>query len=144
MLSPATEYMIDCKIERMILKSKAVNKPSTANPPTILVHNKIISALIMSKNKPKVNKVTGKVSKTRMGLMKTLSKPNTMATMTEVVKLATETPGMKWAMAITNTAVTKILRIRFMRLDFTPKLQNSVQGLPQKTNATQPNANYEN
>jgi hypothetical protein len=51
---------------------------------------------------------------------------------------------MKWAMAITNTAVTKILRIRFMRLDITPKLQNSVQGLPQKTNATQPNANYEN
>ena len=49
-----------------------------------------------------------------MGLMKMLSKPSTMATMTEVVKLATETPGIKCAMAITSNAVTKILRIRFM------------------------------
>ena len=103
----------------------AVQKLATSNPPTISVHNKIISALITSRNSPKVMIVTGKVNNTKMGLMKILSNASTMATITEVVKLATVTPGIKCAMMRTSSAVTKILMIRFMMLFFnSPKVKN--------------------
>jgi len=45
---------MDCKTERIILKNNAVQNVSTLNPPTILSHNKMISALITNKNKPNV------------------------------------------------------------------------------------------
>ena len=51
--------------------------------------NKIKIALITSKNKPKVNTVTGRVNKTRIGFTKIFNNPSTTATMIEVVKLLT-------------------------------------------------------
>ena len=105
---------MDCNIDKMMLKNMAVKNPSTANPPTIFVHSRIINALITNKKSPKVTMVTGSVSNTKIGFTKMLSKPNTNATMTDVVKLATDTPGIKCAMTITIKAVTRILMIRFI------------------------------
>jgi len=79
----------------MMLNNIAVQKLSTANPPTIFVHNIIIKALITNRNNPKVSNVTGNVSNTRIGLIKRFNNPKTTATIIEVVKLATETPGIK-------------------------------------------------
>lgn len=98
----------------MMLNNIAVQKLSTANPPTILVHNKMINALITNKNNPKVIRVTGNVSSTRMGLTNRFNNPKTIATIIEVVKLATETPGIKWAITITRMAVTIMRRTKFI------------------------------
>ena len=87
--SPNIPFIMDCETDNMILKIKAVQKVSTLNPPTILVHNKIISALITNKNNPKVIIVTGSVSMTNIGLIKILSNPKTTATIKAVVKLPT-------------------------------------------------------
>lgn len=81
--------MMDCERDNMILKRKAVQNESTLNPPTILVHNKIINALITNKNKPKVRMVTGNVNMTNIGLINILSKPKTTATINAVVNPAT-------------------------------------------------------
>jgi len=69
-----------------------------------------MSALITNKKSPNVRIVTGNVNKTIMGLMKRLSNPKTIATIKDVVKFATCTPFIKWAMTITKIAVTIILR----------------------------------
>lgn len=55
----------------------------------------MIMALITSKNKPKVIKVTGIVSNTKIGFRKVFSKPKTTATIKAPVKLVTCTPGKK-------------------------------------------------
>jgi len=81
--------MIDCKRESTILKINAVKKESTLKPPTILAHNKIKMALITNRNKPKVNTVTGRVNRTRIGFTNIFNNPKTTATIIEVVKLAT-------------------------------------------------------
>jgi hypothetical protein len=73
----------------MMLNSKAVQKESTLKPPTILSHNKIINALITSRNSPRVIKVIGNVRITKIGLIKILSSPRTTATIKAVVKPAT-------------------------------------------------------
>lgn len=83
--SPSIPFIMDCNNDKMILKNKAVQKVSTLNPPTIFVHNKIINALMTSKNNPKVIMVTGKVSITNIGLINILSNPRTMATINAVV-----------------------------------------------------------
>ena len=87
--SPKTPFITDCKIDKMRLKNKAVQKVSTVKPPTILVHKRIITALITNKKSPNVRIVTGNVRITKIGLIKILSKPRTTATIKEVVKLAT-------------------------------------------------------
>ena len=86
---------MDCKSERTILKINAVKKESTLKPPTILSHSKINIAFIKSRNKPKVNTVTGRVKRMRIGFTNTFSNPKTMATIIEVVKFSTYTPLMK-------------------------------------------------
>jgi hypothetical protein len=73
----------------MILNNNAIQKESTLNPPTILAHNKIITALITSKNNPKVKIVAGKVNNTNIGLINTFNNPRTTATIKAVVKPAT-------------------------------------------------------
>jgi hypothetical protein len=78
-----------------MLKNKAVQKESTSNPPTILVHKRISMALITNKNNPSDIIVTGKVNITKIGLIKILSIPKTTATMRAVEKLATRTPDIK-------------------------------------------------
>lgn len=80
---------MDCNMDNITLKNSAVQKESTLNPPTILSHNIIISALITNKNNPKVIKVIGRVKITKIGLMNILSSPRTTATIKAVVKPAT-------------------------------------------------------
>ena len=102
----------------MMLKNKAVKKVSTLNPPTIFVHNKIISAFIINKNKPNVRIVTGKVRITNIGLINILSKPRTIATINAVVNPSTRTPGIKFAISKTKAEVTRILISKFMEFCF--------------------------
>jgi len=109
---------MDCEIDKMILNKMAVQKLSTANPPTISLHNIIISAFITNRNNPKVISVTGNVSRMRMGLINTFKSPRTIATIMEVLKLATETPGIKWAMTMTRMAVRRIRSIKFITTIF--------------------------
>ena len=71
-----------------------------------------------SKNKPNVTIVMGKVNKMRIGFIKMLSNPRTTATISDVVKVSTETPGIKCAMTTTKTAVIKILISKFMFIVF--------------------------
>ena len=105
---------MDWEIDKIMLNNKAVQKLLTANPPTIFVHNSIINALITNRNNPKVSSVTGNVSSTKIGLIKMFKSPKTTATIIDVVKLATETPGIKCAMTMTRSAVMMMRRIRFI------------------------------
>jgi len=106
--------VIDCRIDKITLKINAVQKELTSKPPTILVHNKIIMALITNKNNPSVTKVTGKVSNTKIGFIKTFSNPKTTATITAVPKLATCTPVKMLDNNKTRAAVTRSLSNNFM------------------------------
>ncbi len=54
----------------------------------------------------------------RIGFMVTLNKAKTIATITELVKFTTETPGKKWAIINTATAVKTIFKIKFIDLCF--------------------------
>ena len=110
--------MIDCKIDKIMLNNNAVQNESTANPPTILEHKSIISALITNKNKPKVRNVTGIVKNTIIGLMNVFSKPRTTATISEVVKLATVMPDMKCEINSTKIAVESKRKMKFMMFSF--------------------------
>jgi hypothetical protein len=67
----------------------AAKKESTLKPPTIFAHNRINKALITSRNNPKVNTVTGRVNKTRIGFTNIFSNPSTIATIIDVVKFST-------------------------------------------------------
>lgn len=98
----------------MILNNMAIQNESTLNPLTISVHKRMISALMTKRKRPNVKIVTGSVSNTKTGLRKMLSNPRTQATMTEVVKLTTCTPGIKCAMHNTSTAVIRIRRSVFI------------------------------
>ena len=80
---------MDCEIDNTTLKSNAVQKVSTLNPPTILVHKRMITALITNKNKPNVNMVNGRVNNTNIGFINILSNPSTTATSNAVTKPAT-------------------------------------------------------
>lgn len=80
---------MDCEIDNTTLKSNAVQKESTLKPPTMLVHKRMIMALITNKNKPNVNMVNGSVNNTNMGFINILSNPSTTATSNAVTKPAT-------------------------------------------------------
>ena len=69
---------------------------------------------MINKNNPSVKMVTGKVKTIRIGFTIKFKSDNTMATIIEVVKLSTFTPGKNRAIIITKTAVKSILKIRFM------------------------------
>jgi hypothetical protein len=86
---------MDCEIDKIILKSIAVQNVSTVKPPTILLQSKMISALTTKRNSPKVTIVTGKVKNTSNGLINVFSNPKTNATIIEVIKLETVIPDMK-------------------------------------------------
>ncbi len=115
---------MDCRIDNTKLKSKAVQKLSTAKPGTMLAQSKIIKALITSKNKPNVINVMGKVRMTKIGFTSKLSNPKTIATQIAVIKLVDEIPcvplraipGMKCEITMTKTAVIKILNNKFIFL----------------------------
>lgn len=71
-------------------------------------------ALIISKNNPKVSKVTGKVKRIKIGFTNTFNTAKTIATTIEVVKSATATPGKKCEIINTKTAVNKIFATTFI------------------------------
>lgn len=107
-------YSIDCNTDNTRLKKSAVQKEATPNPPTILSHNNIITALITNKNKPKVKIVNGSVKITNIGLIKILSNPKTTATITAVLKSATYIPDIIFGISSTKTAVAIILKRSFI------------------------------
>lgn len=86
------------------------------NPETNLSASNIIRALIISKNKPKVNMVMGKVRITNIGLTIKFNRLNTMATMIAVVYESTPTPGRIFASITTARALNKIRIISFICL----------------------------
>ena len=104
--------MSDCNTDKMMLKNKAVQKPSIPKPFTSLEQSIIIAAFMTNKNNHNVMNVTGNVSNTSIGFTNKFSNPSTTATTTEVIKLSTVTPGIKFAISITRIAVTKILIIK--------------------------------
>ena len=85
-----------------------------ANPSTILAHKTIRIALIINKNNPKVSRVTGRVKRIKIGLTNTFNTAKTKATKIEVVKSTTATPGKKWEIINTKTAVNKIFATTFI------------------------------
>ena len=101
-----------------MLNINAVQNVSTTKPPTIFVQSKIIKAFITNKNKPSVTNVTGRVSNTRIGLMKIFSNPKTTATITAVPKLATWTPVKMFDNNKTKAAVTRSLSNYFITFSF--------------------------
>jgi hypothetical protein len=106
--------MIDWNTESMILNNNAHKKELTSKPPTMKSHNKITIALITNRKSPKVTNVTGSVNRTRIGLTNKFNNDSTTATMTEVKKLSTVTPGIKWEISITSSAVRRMRMIKFM------------------------------
>lgn len=62
-----------------ILAKNAVQKPETLNPGTSADTSIIMSALMTSRNPPKVISVNGMVSRIIIGLMTALAKPNSNA-----------------------------------------------------------------
>lgn len=92
----------------------AVQNELTLKPPTISSQIRIIMALITNKKSPNVKMVKGKVNSTKIGLMKTLSNPKTMATQIAEKKLSISMPEIKYGSTKTRLAVISILRINFM------------------------------
>ena len=80
---------MDCEIDKTTLNKSAEINPSTLKPPTISEHNKMIIALIKSKNNPKVRMVMGNVKITINGLIKMFNKLKTKATINAVTKSVT-------------------------------------------------------
>lgn len=77
----------------------------------------MISAFMTSKNKPKVNRVTGRVNKIKMGLTNKFKSIRTAATTIAVTKLSTSMPGKIFASTTTAIALRTILMSVFDELD---------------------------
>ena len=91
-----------------MLNKNAVKKEWTAKPSTILVHNTIINPLIINRKRPNVKIVTGKVKITKIGFTIKFNNAKTIATIIDVEKLLTVTPGKNLAITKTKTAVIRI------------------------------------
>lgn len=88
---------IVCKKESTKLKINADQNPDTSKPLTKLPASIIIKALTAIKNKPNVKKVIGSVNKINKGLKTKLITERTNATITDVKKESTYTPGIRYA-----------------------------------------------
>ena len=77
---PITKLSTEIKI----LANKAVQNPETVKPRTKDETSRIISALITSRKKPKVTRVSGRVRITSNGFMMALAKPRSSAEITNV------------------------------------------------------------
>jgi len=96
----------------------------TPNPSIKLSASKMIKALIINKNNPKVKIVIGKVKITKSGLTKMFNTANTTATINGVVmESSRETPGKSLAIIITATAVRTSFNIVFIWNDLSLKLR---------------------
>ena len=96
-------------MERIMLKTIAVQNELILNPSTNLEHRIIITPLTTNKNNPNVSIVAGNDKIIKIGFTNRFSNPKTAATITAVVKLSTSTVVIKLAIHITNPAVIKIL-----------------------------------
>ena len=96
----------------------AVRKLLIEKPFTIREHSQMINAFIISKKSPSVSTVTGKVRITSTGFTIKFNNAKTTATMIEVVKSGTATPGKKCAITRTSIAVNKIRIKRFISCFF--------------------------
>ena len=83
------ECRIDCNIDKSMLNHNAVQKLLTLNPLMNLSANKMMQALITSKNNPKVTIVMGKVRIINTGFTSKFNTDNTTATIIAVKKLST-------------------------------------------------------
>lgn len=92
--------------DSIMLKKKAVQKPLTEKPGTISLANKIIAALMISKNKPRVKMVIGIVSITSTGFRMEFKTESTIATRTPVTADSICTPGKINEVIITANALT--------------------------------------
>jgi len=75
-----------------MLAKKAVQKPDTLNPGTSVDTRSIISALMTSKNRPKVMSVSGIVNMITTGLITALARPSRMADKIKDFLLVNEIP----------------------------------------------------
>lgn len=91
--------------DKIILKARAHQKPSTLNSGTSRLVNKIIIAFITSRNNPKEKNVMGMVSNIRKGFTKAFSNDNTAATISAVRNPSIFTPGRIYDVIITAKAV---------------------------------------
>lgn len=101
-------------MDKRMLNNNAVQKLLTLNPETKLSANRIILALMTNKKSPKVTMVIGNVNIMKTGLTMAFKRPKTAATIIAVVKLATLTPGKKYAKTRTAMAESKILKTKFI------------------------------
>jgi hypothetical protein len=85
-LSPFNkEKSMDCKKDSSRLNKRAHQILSTEKPAIKLSANKIMMALIINRNNPKVRMVTGKVNMTSIGFTIKFNKLSTKATIMAVV-----------------------------------------------------------
>lgn len=94
-----------CDNDKIKLKTKAVEKPSTLKPSTILVQIKIINALITNKNKPNVKNVIGKVNNFINGFTVIFKIANAKATFAEVAMPSNSTTPSTYRAIITTNIV---------------------------------------
>jgi len=113
-----------CKRDNNKLKIRAIKNPSTPNPLTNASASKIITALITSKNSPKVTIVTGNVNITKIGFTIKLRTAKTIATIIAVTYPATVTPGKNFANKTTATAVNRMRIKNFIFKFFINRLFN--------------------
>lgn len=95
-------------IDRIILKSKAHQKLSMANPSTILLASSTINVFTTNKKRPSVINVTGKVNSINKGFTNIFSNANTRANINAVKKSVTCTPPRIWASANETAAITNM------------------------------------
>ena len=84
--------IIDCEIERIILKINAVKKPSTLKPTRKWSQINMIIALIANRNNPSVKMVIGKVKNTKIGFTIAFKIARTIATIIDDFMFSTKTP----------------------------------------------------
>ena len=101
-------------MERTKANKIAQPKLSTTNPGTIKLASQTKNALITNVNKPRVNIVTGKVSKIRIGLINKFKAPNTTAKIKAAKKPETATCGNKYAAIIIAMLETSQWKISFI------------------------------
>jgi hypothetical protein len=108
------EKNIDCKKESSKLKRSAHHIPFTRKPSMSSPAINIIMALIISKKRPKVIMVTGRVRMIRMGFTIRLSRLKTIATMSALTYESTSTLGSTLAKTSTAKALRSILKTSFI------------------------------
>jgi hypothetical protein len=98
-----------------MLKKSAPKKPLIEKPSTSFEHKAMITALMTSKNNPRVKTVIGKVKITKIGFTNKFNKPNTIATITADLNPSTwAILGKKLVIVITNKVVISILISSFI------------------------------